>query len=85
MGEKDSVGGSVGFGDRVGDGVQLRGRGDGDGVGLCVGSVGKVCGRGVGASVWAFVVARSIITRSRRMARACVRAWCQRKGFTLPR
>ena len=78
MGEKDNVGGSVGFGDRVGDGVQLRGRGDGDGVGRGVGSVGGVCGRGVGASVWAFVVASSsIITRSRRMA---LWARCQGKG-----
>ncbi len=75
MGEKDNVGGSVGFGDRVGDGVQLRGRGDGDGVGRGVGSVGGV--RGVGASVWAFVVASSSMMRSRRMA---LWARCQGKG-----
>ena len=80
VGEKDNVGGSVGFGDRVGDGVQLRGLGDGDGVGRGV-SVGGVCGRGVGASVWAFVVASSsMMVRSRRMARACVRG-AREKGL----
>ena len=77
MGEKDSVGGSVGFGERVGDGVQFLGRGDGDGVGRGV-SVGGVCGRGVGASVWAFVVASSSMVRSRRMA---LWARCQGKGL----
>ena len=76
MGEKDKVGGSVGFGERVGDGVQLRGLGDGDGVGRGV-SVGGVWGRGVGASVWAFVVASSSMMRSRRMA---LWARCQGKG-----
>ena len=68
VGAKLSVGGSVGLGERVGDGVQLRGLGDGDGVGRGV-SVGGVWGRGVGASVWAFVVASSSVMRSRRMAR----------------
>ena len=76
VGEKDNVGGSVGFGDRVGDGVQLRGLGDGDGVGRGV-SVGGVWGRGVGASVWAFVVASSSVMRSRRMA---LWARCQGNG-----
>ena len=76
MGEKDSVGGSVGFGERVGDGVQLRGLGDGDGVGRGV-SVGGVCGRGVGASVCALAVMRSMAVRSRRMA---LWARCQGKG-----
>ena len=74
MGEKDNVGGSVGFGDRVGDGVQFLGLGDGDGVGRGVGSVGGVWGRGVGASVCAWAVMRSMTVRSRRMARAGVRA-----------
>ena len=76
VGEKDSVGGSVGFGERVGDGVQLRGLGEGDGVGRGV-SVGGVCGRGVGASVWALAVMRSMTVRSRRMA---LWARCQGKG-----
>ena len=77
VGAKLSVGGSVGFGLRVGDGVQLRGRGDGDGVGFGVGSVGGVWGRGVGASVWALAVMRSMTVRSRRMA---LWARCQGKG-----
>ena len=77
VGEKDNVGGSVGFGERVGDGVQLRGLGDGDGVGRGV-SVGGVCGRGVGASVCAWAVMRSMTVRSRRMA---LWARCQGKGL----
>ena len=81
VGAKLSVGGSVGFGLRVGDGVQFLGRGDGLGVGRGVGSVGRVWGRGVGASVWAFVVASSsMMVRSRRMARACVRG-AREKGL----
>ena len=69
VGEKDNVGGSVGLGERVGDGVQFLGRGDGLGVGFGVGSVGGVWGRGVGASVCALAVMRSMTVRSRRMAR----------------
>ena len=68
VGAKLSVGGSVGLGERVGDGVQFLGRGDGLGVGFGVGSVGGVWGRGVGASVWALAVMRSMTVRSRRMA-----------------
>ena len=69
VGAKLSVGGSVGLGERVGDGVQFLGRGDGLGVGRGVGSVGGVWGRGVGASVCAWAVMRSMTVRSRRMAR----------------
>ena len=69
VGAKLSVGGSVGLGERVGDGVQFLGLGDGDGVGFGVGSVGGVWGRGVGASVCAWAVMRSMTVRSRRMAR----------------
>ena len=69
VGAKLSVGGSVGLGERVGDGVQFLGRGDGLGVGFGVGSVGGAWGRGVGASVCAWAVMRSMTVRSRRMAR----------------
>ena len=80
VGAKLSVGGSVGLGERVGDGVQFLGLGDGDGVGFGVGSVGGVWGRGVGASVCAWAAMRSMTVRSRRMARACVRG-AREKGL----
>ena len=81
VGEKDNVGGSVGFGERVGDGVQFLGRGDRLGVGLGV-SVGGVWGRGVGASVCAWAVMRSDGEEPPHGVRG---RGVPGKGFTLPR
>ena len=75
VGEKESVGGMVGRGDFVGDGVQFRGRGLGLGVGRGEGpgsSVGgAVRGKGVGTSVGLCACMRA----TRASARSRMVAW----------